>query len=85
MTFAYEPDEWVGIGIAAQALRVSTRTAQRDAENGLFGEIRHTPGGHRRVKWSEVEKQAQRRYRDHRNAADKLKRAIAGTAVQVKR
>jgi hypothetical protein len=85
MTFAYEPDEWVAIGVAAAAMRTSIRTAQRDALNGLFGEVRYTPGGHRRVKWSEVQKQAQRRYRDHRNAADKLKRAIAGTAVQVKR
>ncbi|MEY2441621.1 MAG: hypothetical protein QOJ46_1047, partial [bacterium] len=69
----------LSLGQAARALRISTSTARRWADDGRLGATR-TPGGHRRFGASEVRRLLTERGRPQVAPADAPRRALPGLA-----
>jgi diguanylate cyclase (GGDEF)-like protein/PAS domain S-box-containing protein/excisionase family DNA binding protein len=72
-------EETLSLGQAARALRISTSTARRWADDGRLGATR-TPGGHRRFATSEVRRLLAERGRPRVAPADAPRRALPGLA-----
>ena len=76
------PEASLSLGQAAQALRISTTTARRWADDGSLGATR-TPGGHRRFAASEVRRLLAERGRPQVAPAEAPRRALPGLALLV--
>ncbi len=74
---ATTPEASLSLGQAAQALRISTSTARRWADDGRLGATR-TAGGHRRFAASEVRRLLVERGRPQVAPADAPRRALPG-------
>ncbi len=79
---AVAPEATLSLGQAARALRISTSTARRWADEGRLGTTR-TAGGHRRFAASEVRRLLAERGRPQVAAADAPRRALPGLAALV--
>lgn len=76
---ASAPETTLSLGQAAQALRISTTTARRWADDGRLGATR-TPGGHRRFATSEIRRLLAERGRPEVAPAEPPQRALPGLA-----